>query len=104
MVQDDESVTLAGTVAAVTGAGRGIGREVACELARRGARVAVLAQTSSQIAETAALIRAEGGEALAVPVDWRNATKWRAHSPTSFQTWGRLISSSTIMVLNVTEI
>lgn len=61
--------SLAGTVAVVTGAGRGIGREIACEQARRGARVAVLARSSSQIEDTAALIRAEGGEALAVPVD-----------------------------------
>lgn len=53
----------------VTGAGRGIGREIALELARRGARVAVLARTDSQITETAALIREEGGEALAVTVD-----------------------------------
>lgn len=67
-IQDQER-PLAGTAAVVTGAGRGIGREIACEQARRGARVAVLARTSNQIEDAAALIQAEGGEALAVPVD-----------------------------------
>lgn len=60
---------LDGTVCLVTGAGRGIGREAARFLARAGAAVAVVARTGSEIAETERLIRAEGGSALAVPVD-----------------------------------
>lgn len=57
------------TVAIVTGAGRGIGREIALHQARAGARVAVLARTAREIDETASLIAAEGGKAIAVPVD-----------------------------------
>ncbi len=60
---------LEGTVAIVTGAGRGIGREIALHQARAGAKVAVLARTTLEIEETAALIAAEGGKAMAVPVD-----------------------------------
>lgn len=60
---------LEGTVAIVTGAGRGIGREIALHQARAGAKVAVLARTAGEIEETASLIAAEGGKAIAVPVD-----------------------------------
>lgn len=60
---------LAGTVAVVTGAGRGIGREIALHQARAGAKVAALARTAREIEETAALVAAEGGQAIALPVD-----------------------------------
>ena len=59
---------LEGRVAVVTGAGRGIGRAVALALAKAGAKVAVLARTQSEIAETAALIK-ESGAAQAFAVD-----------------------------------
>lgn len=61
--------SLSGTVSVVTGAGRGIGREIALHQARAGAKVAALARTAREIEETAALIAAEGGKAIAVPVD-----------------------------------
>lgn len=60
---------LEGMVSVVTGAGRGIGREIALHQARAGAQVAALARTAREIEETAALIVAEGGTAIAVPVD-----------------------------------
>jgi 3-oxoacyl-[acyl-carrier protein] reductase len=56
-------------VALVTGAGRGLGRAVTLGLAREGIAVAVLARSSDQIEETARLVRAEGGQALAVAAD-----------------------------------
>ncbi len=53
----------------VTGAGSGIGRATALEFARTGAAVAVLDIDEAAAAETAELIRKDGGEALAVTVD-----------------------------------
>ena len=61
--------SLAGRVAWVTGAGRGIGRATALALVAEGARVAICARTGGEIEETAAMIRAAGGEALAATCD-----------------------------------
>jgi 3-oxoacyl-[acyl-carrier protein] reductase len=60
---------LAGQVAAVTGASRGIGRAIALELAAAGARLVLVARSQPGLAETAAAIAAEGGEALCLPGD-----------------------------------
>jgi 3-oxoacyl-[acyl-carrier protein] reductase len=60
---------LAGRVAWVTGAGRGVGRSTALALANEGARLAICARTQVEIEETAATIRAAGGEVLAATVD-----------------------------------
>lgn len=62
------------SVAVVTGGGRGIGREIALHQARAGAKVAVLARTEREIAETAALIAGEGGVAIARAVDLVDGT------------------------------
>jgi NAD(P)-dependent dehydrogenase (short-subunit alcohol dehydrogenase family) len=58
---------LDGKVVIVTGAGRGIGREEALACARAGA--AVVVDDLAGAADTADLIRAEGGRALALDVD-----------------------------------
>lgn len=60
--------------ALVTGAGRGIGREIAIGLAHAGARVAALARSPAQVAETTKLIRRAGGEGLSVTADVTDAT------------------------------
>lgn len=57
-------------VAIVTGASRGIGRGIALRLAQEGARVVINHRTSPEGAEeTAAAIRAAGGEALVIQAD-----------------------------------
>lgn len=60
---------ISGATAVVTGASSGIGRATALELARRGAKVVVLARTASRLDELVTEIVASGGAAAAYPVD-----------------------------------
>ncbi|MCY3780618.1 MAG: 3-oxoacyl-[acyl-carrier-protein] reductase [Chloroflexi bacterium] len=63
-----------GKVALVTGGGRGIGRAICLELAAQGAALIVNYVNNSQSAEdTAAAIRASGGQALSLQADVSDA-------------------------------
>lgn len=64
---------LAGRLALVTGAGQGNGRAIALGLARAGARVVATDLNAATAAETAALVRAEGGEAWSWTLDVTDA-------------------------------
>ncbi|TRO96704.1 SDR family oxidoreductase [Glycocaulis profundi] len=78
---------LEGRVALITGAARGFGRETAVQMARQGARLALLdiadadamrdeigypLGSRSELDETVSLVEAEGGEALAIVADVRD--------------------------------
>jgi len=67
-----------GKGALVTGASKGLGAALAEELARAGARVAMVARGSEQLLQAAARIRAAGGEAHAIQGDV--ADKRQAHA------------------------
>src|SRR6185295_3584940 len=57
---------LTGRVAVVTGASRGIGEAIAAALAAAGARLVLASRKLEGVESVAELIRAEGGEAIAV--------------------------------------
>jgi 2-hydroxycyclohexanecarboxyl-CoA dehydrogenase len=59
-------MTLAGKTAVVTGAARGLGRAIALRLAREGAAVSAWDLNAEGVGETARLIAAAGGQAIAV--------------------------------------
>ena len=63
---------LEGQVAVVTGSGRGFGRTIAQRLADAGAAVVVTARSKDEIDETAKLIEAAGGRAVAAAADVTN--------------------------------
>jgi NAD(P)-dependent dehydrogenase (short-subunit alcohol dehydrogenase family) len=60
---------LSNRAAIVTGASKGIGRVMSEMFAREGARVVCAARSDALVAETVALIRAAGGEAVSVVAD-----------------------------------
>jgi NAD(P)-dependent dehydrogenase (short-subunit alcohol dehydrogenase family) len=79
-----------GKVAFVTGAGSGIGRATALAFAREGASVLVadIAEKANQ--ETARMIEAEGGKALAVRCDVSRSEDVKAALDKAVATFGRL--------------
>src|SRR5262245_1134943 len=60
---------LEGAAALVTGASRGLGAALAAELARRGARVGLVARGERALQRQVSRLRAEGGEAHALVGD-----------------------------------
>jgi len=84
------SRTAATRVALVTGAGSGIGRATAVALAADGFAVALAGRRPEPLEETAGVIRAASGLALAVPTDVGRADQVRALFEAVEAAWGRL--------------
>ena len=82
--------SFAGKVAFVTGAANGIGRAAALAFAREGASVVVADVSEPGNQETARMIEADGGRALAVRCDVTRAEDVQAALDTTIQTFGRL--------------
>src|SRR6266542_1847868 len=82
--------SFAGKVAFVTGAANGIGRATALAFAREGASVVVADISEQDNQETARMIEAAGGRALAIRCDVTRAEDVKAALDTTIATFGRL--------------
>jgi 3(or 17)beta-hydroxysteroid dehydrogenase len=79
-----------GKVAIVTGAGSGIGRAGAIALAREGARVVATDLAIAGAEDTAAAIRRNGGEAMALSHDVGEESQWSAVIDATHNAFGKL--------------
>src|ERR671934_288100 len=77
-------------VAFITGAGSGIGRATALAFAREGANVVVADVSEQDNQETARMIEAAGGQALAIRRDVTRTADVKAALDTTIETFGRL--------------
>lgn len=81
---------LAGKVALVTGASPNIGGTAALGFAKEGARIACNDLEPAVAEQTAAWIRREGGEAMAVPADVTDEAQVKAMVAKVLATWGKI--------------
>ena len=81
---------LHGRSAIITGASRGIGKYIALALAREGCDVSICARTESALEEAAEEIRAEGAEALALPMDVTEAGEPEHLVKETYNRFGRI--------------
>jgi len=82
---------LTNRVAVVTGSSRGIGRAIAAKLASQGAKVVVNYNSSEDAAnEVVDQIAAEGGEAIAIGADVKEADQAKALINSALDRFGRL--------------
>lgn len=77
-------------VALITGAGGVLGRASALHFAQEGACICVVDLRAEQVDETAQLIRASGGEAIAVSADVTDARQVQLAVETTIARWGKL--------------
>ena len=79
-----------GKRAIVTGASKGIGRATAIRLAREGARVGLISLAEPELDHVAALIHADGGQAIALPADVSQETQIASAIDSAAAQWGGL--------------
>ncbi|MGA1370563.1 MAG: glucose 1-dehydrogenase [Pseudomonadales bacterium] len=90
MTNEQREGRLRGRIALVTGAASGIGRGAALALAAEGARLIVTDIDETGLAETLAMLRAAGGEAVSFHHDVTDEARWQAILETVRATFGGL--------------
>jgi short-subunit dehydrogenase len=89
-------------VVMVTGASSGIGRGVAVAIARRGARVCLVARRAETLSEIVGEIESLGGQALALPGDVQDANAMREAADRFRQRFGPIdILVASVISVNV---
>ncbi|HEY8554583.1 MAG TPA: SDR family oxidoreductase [Burkholderiales bacterium] len=81
---------LSGKVAIITGSTRGIGRSIAEHMAQAGAKVVISSRTPEDCEAVAAAIRAQGGEALAIPASISKLPELEAMVQRTREAWGKI--------------
>lgn len=81
---------LDGKIALVTGAASGIGQAAAVRFAAEGAKVCLFDRNADGLAQTAALLEAEGGESAGFTLDLTDETAVKTAVDESVQKWGWL--------------
>ena len=81
---------LSGKVVLVTGGSEGLGAAVCDRLVQEGARVALCARNPQRLEATAAALRAQGGDVLAVPADVSRAEDVERFVAAAHERWGRV--------------
>jgi len=79
-----------GRVAVITGAGSGVGRAAALLFAEHGAKVVAADIDTARVEETVALVKAQGGQALAMRCNVADPGEVDQIIAAAVSTWGRL--------------
>ncbi|MDA7945890.1 MAG: SDR family oxidoreductase [Hyphomicrobiaceae bacterium] len=82
--------SLSGKVAVVTGSTKGIGKAIAKCFADAGAKVVISSRKEDACAEVTEAIKADGGEALALPCNISHKDQLQSLVDTTLETWGRI--------------
>ena len=79
-----------GKVVLITGASGGIGLATARRFAAKGAKLALVARSADKLRELAAEVNGQGGEAIALPADMRDAEQVKGAIEETVRRFGRL--------------